>query len=104
MLANLFYLFGNTEKYDRLTGTILGMTVFLIGLIATFTIYSINLVDNSLDKKPKQKSERLKLIIVAGFTISLLISLFVGGAINRYNFCKENKDICVADYSFSLFA
>jgi hypothetical protein len=104
MLASLYYIFGNTEKYDNLTGSVIGIIIFLIGLIATFTLYSIYLVDTSLDNKPAQKSERLRVIIVGGFTISLLISVYVAFSINRYNFCMENKDVCIADYAFSPFA
>jgi len=104
MLSNLYYLFGNTEQYDNLTGSMIGIVLFLIGLIATFTIYAVYLVDPSLDKKPKKKNELLKSIIIAGFTLSLIFSLFVGFSINRYNFCKVNQDICLADYAFSPFS
>ena len=104
MLASLYFIFGNTEKYDNLTGSVIGIVLFLIGMIATFTLYSIYLVDTSLDKQPAKKDERLRVIIVGGFTITLLVSLFVSFGINRYNFCMENKDICIADYAFSPFA
>ena len=103
MLANLYFLFGNTEKYDNLTGSVIAIVLFLIGLIATFSIYGIYLVDTNLDKNPGKKNERLKIIIVAGMTISLLIAISVGFSINRYNFCLQNKDICIADYAFSPF-
>jgi len=103
MLASLYSLFGNTEKYDKISGSILGMVIFLVGLIATFTVYSIYLVDTSLDNKPLVKNERLRIIIIAGFTFSLIIALFTGFSVNRYNFCKMNKDICIVDYSFSPF-
>ena len=103
MLASLYSLFGNTEKYDNLTGSVIGIGLFLVGLIATFSIYGIYLVDKSLDKEPGKKNERLRVIIVAGFTISLLVSISVAFAINRYNFCMQNKDICIADYAFSPF-
>jgi len=104
MLASLYSLFGNTEKYDNLTGSGIGMVFFLVGLIITFTIYSIYLVDESQDKFPKRKAEFLRIIIVAGFTLSLISALFIGFSINRYNFCKTNNDVCILDYSFSPFA
>ena len=104
MLASLYYIFGNTEKYDNLTGSLIGIVLFLIGMIATFILYSIYLVDTSLDKFPAQKNERLRVIIVGGFTISLLISVYTAFSINRYNFCMENKDVCIADYAVSPFS
>jgi len=104
MLASLYSLFGNTEKYDNLTGSAIGMVFFLIGLIITLTIYSMYLVDDSMNKYPKRKDEFLRTIIVSGFTLSLLAALFIGFSINRYNFCKTNQDICNLDYSFSSFA
>ena len=58
----LYSLFGNTEKYDNLTGSVIAIVLFLIGLIATFSIYGIYLVDTNLDKNPGKKSERLKII------------------------------------------
>jgi hypothetical protein len=104
MLASLYSIFGNTENYDNLTGSFIGMVLFLIGLIVTLTIYSMYLVDQSQDKYPERKANFLRTVVVAGFTLSLLISLFIGFSINRYNFCKTNKEICVLDYSFSPFA
>jgi len=103
MLASLYYLFGNTEKYDNLTGSAIGMVFFLVGLIIMFTIYSMYLVDDSMDKYPKRKSDFLRTIIVSGFTLSLLSALIIGFSINRYNFCKNNQDICNLDYAFSPF-
>jgi hypothetical protein len=104
MLASFYSLFGSTEKYDNLTGSFIGMVLFLIGLIITLTIYSMYLVDESFDKYPERKAEFLRTVVVAGFTLSLICALFVGFSINRYNFCKTNQDICVLDYSFSPFA
>ena len=103
MLASLYSLFGNTEKYDNLTGSGIGMVFFLVGLIITFTIYSMYLVDESQDKYPQRKAEFLRTVVVSGFTLSLLAALFIGFSINRYNFCKNNQDICNLDYAFSPF-
>ena len=103
MLASFYSLFGNTEKYDNLTGSFIGMVLFLIGLIITLTIYSMYLVDESQDKYPKNKDSNLRSIIVVGYTLSLISALFIGFSINRYNFCKTNNDICILDYSFSPF-
>jgi hypothetical protein len=104
MIATLYSIFGKTENYDNVTGSLTGLLIFLVGLIATFIIYSIYLVDETLDKNPTKKTNMLKTIIIGGFTISLIISIFVSFSINRYNFCKENQEICVLDYSFSPFA
>lgn len=104
MIANLFHLFGNTEKYDNFTGSMIGLGSFLIGLLCTFSIYSVYLVDNTLDNQPRRKSERLKLIVVVGFTLSLLVSLFVGFSINKYYFCGSNPQICQIEYAISPFA
>uniref|UniRef100_A0A6C0H134 Uncharacterized protein n=1 Tax=viral metagenome TaxID=1070528 RepID=A0A6C0H134_9ZZZZ len=104
MLASLYYLFGNTENYDHITGTMIGITLCLIGLITTFTIYSVYLVDPSLNKNLKKKNELLKSIIIAGFTLTLLFSIFIGFSINRYNFCQVNQEVCLADYAFSPFS
>ena len=104
MLATLYSLLFKTEDYDSRTGTLIGLLILLIGLLATFTIYSIALVDETTDKNPKRKQDQLRTIIVVGFTLSILISVFVGFSINRYNFCKANPDVCVIDYSFSPFA
>jgi len=103
MLASLYSLFGNTEKYDHLTGSLVGLGLFLVGLIVTFSIYGVYLVDKELDRQPKKKNDILKVIIVAGFTLSLIISIFVGFSITRYNFCLTNNEICIADYAFSPF-
>jgi phosphoglycerol transferase MdoB-like AlkP superfamily enzyme len=104
MLASLYSFFGNTEKYDNKTATFIGILLFLIGLIITFTIYAIYLVDETQDRYPERKAEFLRTVIVVGFTISLISSLIVGFSIDRYYFCKTNRDICILDYSFSPFA
>jgi nucleoside recognition membrane protein YjiH len=104
MLASFYSLFGNTEKYDNLTGSVIGILLFFIGLIITFTIYSMYLVDESQDKYPARKAEFLRTVIVSGFTLSLICALFIGFSINRYNFCKTNQEICNLDYAFSSFA
>jgi hypothetical protein len=97
MLASLYSLLFKTEDYDSTKGTLIGLLILLVGLLATFTLYSIALVDETTDNNPSKKQDQLRTIIVAGFTLSTLISVFVGFSINRYNFCKAIPDICVLD-------
>jgi dolichyl-phosphate-mannose--protein O-mannosyl transferase len=104
MLATLYSFLFKTEDYDSRSGTLIGLVILLIGILITFTLYSIALVDETTDKNPKKKQESLRSIIIYGFSLSVAISVFVGFSINRYNFCKANPDICVLDYSFSPFA
>ena len=66
MLASLYSLFGDMEKYDNRTGTIIGLIILLIGLIIMLLIYSMYLVDESMDNYPERKADFLRAIVVKG--------------------------------------
>ena len=103
MLSFFYYLIGKTQKYDSVSGMLVGLLVGFISIVITLIVYAVYLNDSSLNDTPSQKTRRLHIILMSGFAISLILGFFIGGSINRYHFCMNNKDLCIMENAFWPF-
>jgi hypothetical protein len=100
MLSFFYYLIGKTQKYDSVSGMLVGLLVGFISIVVTLIVYAVYLNDSSLNDTPDKKTRRLQIILFYGFSISLILGFFIGGSINRYHFCMNNKDLCIMENAF----
>ena len=101
MLSFFYYLIGQTKSYDSMSGMTIGLLFSFICIVITLVVYAVYLNDANLNDTPDQKTRRLHIILISGFTISIVLGFFIGGSINRYHFCMSNKDLCILENSFS---
>jgi cytochrome bd-type quinol oxidase subunit 2 len=92
---------GKTKSYDSVSGMLVGLLISFICIVITLVVYAVYLNDANLNDKPAEKTRRLHIILISGFSISLILGFFIGGSINRYHFCMNNKDLCILENSFS---
>jgi cytochrome bd-type quinol oxidase subunit 2 len=92
---------GKTKTYDSVSGMLVGLLISFICVVITLVVYAVYLNDASLNDKPEEKTRRLHILLISGFSISLILGFFIGGSINRYHFCMSNKDLCILENSFS---
>jgi hypothetical protein len=101
MLSFFYYLIGKTNSYDSVSGMMVGLLMSFICIVITLVVYAVYLNDASLNDTPAQKTRRLHIILMTGFAVSIILGFFIGGSINRYHFCMNNKDLCILESSFS---
>jgi len=101
MLSFFYYLIGKTKSYDSVSGMLVGLLISFICIVITLVVYAVYLNDAKLNDSPAAKTRRLHIILISGFSISLILGFFIGGSINRYHFCMNNKDLCILENSFS---